>query len=562
MLLTDDDGTIELPAAELAATVAAREREPGEPPRWVWSDTAARYPELLAAGARVERCHDLRLVDAILAGVDGRAPEPALARTVEFVRPPMPRPQVEALFEFDDVVFDGSSAPVPAVRPGGPDLGRPAPVPTLAATQRADLARDRGPGAPRPRALALLAAAESAGALAAVEMQSTGLPWSAETHDALLTELLGPRPEAPGARPASLTALGAEVERLLGAAPGSIPLDSPPELVKALRRAGLEVSSARSWELRRLDHPAIEPLLRYKKLSRLLSANGWNWLDAHVRDGRFRPSYVPGAVVTGRWGSDGGGALQLPKQIRGAVQADPGWVLVVADAAQLEPRILAALSHDAAMARAGAGEDLYAGIVASGAVESREQAKLGMLGAMYGGTTGQSARVLPRLQRAFPDAIRFVEEAARAGERGEHVRTRLGRTSPAPSEAWRERQLIAASDAATAAQRDEARSAARAWGRFTRNFVVQGSAAEWALSWMAGVRRRLWSPEGGPLASQPHLVFFLHDELIVHAPRERAPEVEQVMRAAAVDAGRLLFQGSPVSFPVTVATVERYSDAK
>lgn len=562
MLVTDDHGTAEVPAAELAATVAAREREAGEPPRWVWSDTAARYPELLAAGVRVERCHDLRLVDAILAGVDGRAAEPALARTVEFVRTPMPPPQVDALFDLDDAALDDVGAAGPPPRPEAPGRVSDLPAADLAAAQRANLARDRGPDAPTPRDLALLAAAESAGALAAVEMHRTGLPWSAETHDALLTELLGPRPEAPGQRPDVLAALGDEVETLLGAAPGSIPLDSPPELVKALRRAGLEVSSARSWELRRLDHPVIEPLLRYKKLSRLLTANGWNWLDAHVRDGRFRPSYVPGGVVTGRWGSDGGGALQLPKQIRGAVQADPGWVLVVADAAQLEPRILAALSRDAAMARAGAGEDLYAGIVASGAVESREHAKLGMLGAMYGGTTGQSARVLPRLRRAFPDAIRFVEEAARAGERGERVRTRLGRTSPSPGEAWRERQLIAASDAATAAQRDEARAAARSWGRFTRNFVVQGTAAEWALSWMAGVRRRLWSPEGGPLASQPHLVFFLHDELIVHAPRERAAEVEEVMRAAAVDAGRLLFPGSPVSFPVTVATVERYSDAK
>ena len=562
MLLTDDDGALEVPAAELAAAIAAREREPGEPPRWVWSDTATHYPELLAAGVRVERCHDLRLVDAILAGVDGRTPEPALARRAEFVRPPLPRPQADALFDFEDVLLGERPAPPGATAPATKTEETPAPATALAAAQRADLARDRGPGAPTPRDLALLAAAESAGALAAVEMQRTGLPWSAETHDALLTDLLGPRPETPGQRPERLAALGAEVETLLGATPGSIPLDSPPELVKALRRAGLEVSSARSWELRRLDHPAIEPLLRYKKLSRLLTANGWSWLDAHVHDGRFRPSYVPGAVVTGRWGSDGGGALQLPKQIRGAVVADPGWVLVVADAAQLEPRILAALSRDAAMARAGAGEDLYAGIVASGAVESREHAKLGMLGAMYGGTTGQSARVLPRLQRAFPDAIRFVEEAARAGERGERVRTRLGRTSPSPGEAWRERQLIAASDAATAAQRDEARSAARSWGRFTRNFVVQGSAAEWALSWMAGVRRRLWSPSGGPLASQPHLVFFLHDELIVHAPRERAPEVEEVMRAAAEDAGRLLFPGSPVSFPVTVATVERYSDAK
>ncbi len=589
MLVTDDDGTTEVARADVEAAVAARETHDGEPPRWVWSDTAAWYPELLAAGVRVERCHDLRLVDAILAGVDGRAPHPALARRLEPTRIALPAPQADALFELEPTdpptraerpvlrsarlehprLGGGArSAPADDHAPDDDSPGSAAPAdssaPALHAAQRADLTRDRGPGAPTPRDLALLAAAESAGALAAVEMQHTGLPWSADAHDALLTELLGPRPrpQTPGQRPEKLQTLALEVEHLLGAAPGTIPLDSPPELVKALRRAGLDVSSARSWELKQLDHPAIEPLLRYKKLSRLLAANGWAWLETHVHDGRFRPSYVPGAVVTGRWGSDGGGALQLPKMIRSVVQADPGWVLVVADAAQLEPRILAALSNDAAMARAGAGIDLYEGIVASGAVASREHAKLGMLGAMYGGTTGQSARVLPRLQRVFPDAIRFVEEAARAGERGERVRTRLGRTSPSPGEQWRERQLIAASDGATEAQRNAARAEARSWGRFTRNFVVQGSAAEWALSWMAGVRRRLWSPQGGPLASQPHLVFYLHDELIVHAPRDRAADVEQALRAAAADAGRLLFGDSPVSFPITVAVVDRYSDAK
>ena len=206
--------------------------------------------------------------------------------------------------------------------------------------------------------------------------------------------------------------------------------DSPVELLKGLQRAGLQVASTRSWELKEVDHPAIEPLLEYKKLARLLTANGWNWLDEWVHDGRFRPVYVPGGVVSGRWASDGGGALQLPKQVRGAVVADPGWKLVVADAAQLEPRVLAAMSGDAAMARAGQAHDMYQGMVDAGAVETRNQAKYGMLGAIYGGTTGESGRMRPRIARAFPRAMAYVEEAARAGERGEVVSTWLGRSSP------------------------------------------------------------------------------------------------------------------------------------
>lgn len=527
-LIDEAGGETLVPEAGLAAAVAERE---AEHPRWVWTDTAQWYPPLLRAGVRVERCHDLRLVDAILAGIDGRAPRR------DWGRAPVPA-RSDTLFDLDGVVD-----------------ARPAIAAPLAWRQQ----RDAIAAHADPARLALLAAAESAGALTAAEMHHAGLPWSAAAHDALLTEALGPRP-VPGRRPARLDALATEVERLLGVGP--LPIDSPSELVKALRRAGLEVATTRSAELKRLDHPAIAPLLQYKTLSRLHTANGWNWLDEWVRDGRFRPTFVPGGVVTGRWASDGGGALQLPRQVRAAVHADPGWALVVADAAQLEPRILAALSGDAAMARAGAGVDLYAGIVESGAVSSREHAKVGMLGAMYGGTTGVSAQVLPRLARSFPQAIGYVEAAARAGERGERVATRLGRTSPAPSAAWRERQHEAGAEGASEAEGRAARGAARSWGRFTRNFVVQGTAAEWALAWMAGVRRRLWNPEAGPLTAQPHLVFFVHDELIVHSPLDRVDEVERALREAAVDAGRIVFGASPVSFPVTVAAVQRYSDAK
>ncbi len=541
MLLTDDRGGTEVvPAAAFPALVADRERR-ADPPRWVWSDTAHWYPPLLRAGVRVERCHDLRLVEGILAGVEGRPVRAFASRPRAAVA--LPERQSTALFD-----LESEGAP-------------PAEAPAAAALLAEQLAALERASAAQPGALALLAAAESAGALAAAEMTHAGLPWSSTDHERLLEDALGARPR-PGERPARLVELAAEVERRLGVRPGSLAIDSPPELVAALRGAGIDVASTRSWELQQQGHPAIAPLLQYKSLSRLMTANGWNWLDEWVRDGRFRPVFVPGGVVTGRWASDGGGALQLPRQVRSAVRADEGWVLVVADAAQLEPRILTALSQDAEMARAGAGVDLYQGIVDSGAVRSREQAKLGMLGAMYGGTTGQSALVLPRLQRVFPRATAYVEEAARAGERGETVRTRLGRTSPAPGEAWQERRLLAAAEGVGEGERRDARTASRAQGRFTRNFVVQGTAAEWALAWMAGVRRRLWSPDAGPLTVQPHLVFFLHDELMVHAPAHRAEEAATALREAAADAGRLLFGTAPVTFPVTVAIVERYSEAK
>jgi DNA polymerase-1 len=391
-------------------------------------------------------------------------------------------------------------------------------------------------------------------------MRFAGMPWRADVHERLLEELLGPRPQA-GERPAKVEALLARVRGLLEV-PELNP-DSPAELLKGLARGGVLATSTRSWELRKIDHPAIAPLLEYKKLSRLASANGWNWLDSWVADGRFRPDYVVGGVVTGRWATSGGGALQLPKQVRAAAVADAGWKLVVADAAQLEPRILAAMAGDRDMVEAGAAGDLYAGIVARGAINTREHAKVALLGAMYGATQGDGGRLMPQLARAYPKAIGMVEDAARAGERGEIVTTRLGRSSPPPGATWRDLQQAAYGEEGSLAAAERARSYARSWGRFTRNFIVQGTAAEWALCWMASLRNRLTALEPGSwFTTAPHLVFFLHDELVVHTPQEHADRVAEEIRAAAQDAGRLLFGALPVDFPLTVATVDNYGQAK
>lgn len=531
-----------------AAGLAERIEAAGPAVRVVWADTAASYPGLLAAGVRVGRCADLRLCHAVLRSsvlTDGSE----LAGAPDGPWDVAARPAEGGPTLLDELEAPGT---------GPAEL----PLPELVAEHRRQLAAVDGSSS--PGRLRLLLAAESSGALAAAEMRHVGLPWSVHVHDRRLTELLGPRP-LPGARPAVLEELVGRLRTLLGV-PGLNP-DSQPALLAALRAAGIEVRSTRKGELERVDHPAVEVLLRYKQLARLLAANGWAWMDAWVVDGRFHAEYLPSGVVSGRWAAIGGGALQLPKQLRSAVVADPGWKLVVADAAQLEPRVLAAMSGDEAMARASRGVDLYSALVADGIVPTRPQAKVAMLGALYGSTTGDSGALMPALRRAYPRATGYVDQAARAGELGQRVSTWLGRTSPLPGPRWREIQQRAGQPDATAADERAARRQASEWGRFTRNFVVQGTAAEWASCWLATIRRELHriAADPGPGSAdrgRPELVYFLHDEVMVHTPADRADEVAGIVRAAAVEAGRLLFGSFGVEFAVELAIVDDYGQAK
>ena len=536
-----------LRAADLTDWIAAIERAASV--RWVWSDSPRWYADLLDAGVRVARCHDLRLCHAIL-------------RDSELVSAEAP---VRAATQWDATPFVEESDSMQALFDlGGDEAVTGPPVGLDECVQEFRRQRAAIDGSADPGRLRLLTAAESAGALIAVELRAAGLPWDAATHEALLTEMLGERPVGGGA-PAKLEGAASRVREALGDPAAS--LDSQPKLLRSLHRAGVLAESTSRWELAEYRHPVIEPLLEYKKLSRLLSANGWSWLAEWVHDGRFRPVYVPGGVVTGRWASSGGGALQIPRQLRAAVRADPSWRLVIADVAQLEPRVLAAMARDTALADAARGKDLYAGIVDTGAVALRSEAKVAMLGAMYGATTGDSGRLVPRLRRTFPRAMALVDDAARTGENGGVVTTWLGRSSPPPSTTWHDAQSRASEVEASGIDETRARRWARDRGRFTRNFVVQGTAAEWALAWMADLRGRLAAmpavaepaaaPRSGPVfATRPHLAFFLHDEVMIHAPAERVDEVADAVRDSAAAAGRLLFGGFPIDFPLELRIAE------
>ncbi|MGK4580783.1 bifunctional 3'-5' exonuclease/DNA polymerase [Kitasatospora sp. HPMI-4] len=527
----------------LAATVA--EREAAERPRWVWSSADSAYAPLLPL--RLARCHDLRLTEALLLGHDGAwgAPRSLGAAWARLRGLPVPADLPESASPDDQ---DGLFAPDRLQLPPGTD-----PLSAVVAVHAEQQRRLQAVTDPAARArLRLLVAAESAGGLLAAEMSHDGLPWRADVHDRLLTELLGPRPAVPGTQPSLLAELAVQLQQALGGRPFNP--DSHSQVLRAFAEQGIQLGSTRSWELNRVDHPAARLMTRYKELSRLHAAHGWAWQDTWARGGRFRPEYVAGGVVSGRWASRGGGALQTPRILRRAVVADPGWTLVVADAAQLEPRVLAALSQDAGLARSAAEGDLYNALAATAFQGDREQAKLGLLGAMYGQTSGDIGPLLATLRRRYPAAMGYVEAAARTGEDGGIVRSRLGRTCPPPSADWLD--LIEAPETSGEA----GGRSARARGRFTRNFVIQASGADWALALLAALRRRLTALESG--ADRPHLVFFQHDEVVVHTPIDLADQVVAAVRDSAEEARVLVFGDTPVRFPLSATVADCYADAK
>ena len=131
-------------------------------------------------------------------------------------------------------------------------------------------------------------------------------------------------------------------------------------------------------------------------------------------------------------------------------------------------------------------------------------------GAMYGQTTGHGAAALRGLDAAYPVAMTISRTMP-------HARPKPATTS-GPAAAGG--SGCPAAKIRTLDERDQ-RSRAAARGRFGRNAMVQGAAAEFFKTWAVIVRARL--PVGA------RIVLCLHDELLVHAPMPDAGEVAAIV---------------------------------
>lgn len=547
------DGAVAL-ATEHGATTGdaddVRRLEAAAAPRWVWWSAPA-VAGLLAA-VPLGRAWDLAAVHRLLHGGWRADPGVVWARTHGLDPDTVPTARPPDLFHPapDPAELDEPIGPDGHLRPEWP-LGEWA----TSEARRVAWARLALDVAARQRdAVAALSAthpqapstarAESAAEILCVELATRGLPVDRTVMEAILTDLVGPRPRTTAEAEAQRAARDAEVLRH---APAGIHADlrNPAHVRTLLRSVGVEVTDTRAWRLeqQRDAHPLVPALLAWRRAERIATTYGYAWLDEHVgADGRLRGQWTGSDGAAGRMTATAG-LHNLPADLRPAVAAEPGHVLVRADLGQVEPRVLAVVSGDPDLARAAAAGDLYAPVAAQLGVD-RPTAKVAVLGAMYGQTTGHGAQALRRLGAAYPVAMRYLEAAAEAGEVGRPVRTYGGRLV-----------RFGTPDASTLTER-ELRTRAAAMGRYGRNAVVQGAAAELFKRWAVTVRARLRERVPGA-----EIVLCLHDELLVHARERDGEAVAGLLERCLQETAAGWAPGSTVRFVADVAVVRRWSDA-
>jgi DNA polymerase-1 len=134
--------------------------------------------------------------------------------------------------------------------------------------------------------------------------------------------------------------------------------------------------------------------------------------------------------------------------------------------------------------------------------------------------------------------MRYLTDAAVAAQAGRDLHTHGGRL------------VRMGGDAGFDVDEREARRRAAARGRYGRNALVQGAAAELFKMWALLVRAA-----GAPI------VLCLHDELLVHAPAGQADDVAHLLHDALHEAAARWSPGTAVRFVADVSVVERWSDA-
>ena len=284
------------------------------------------------------------------------------------------------------------------------------------------------------------------------------------------------------------------------------------------------------------DHarPLPRLIVEYRTLTKLVNTYLVALKEAvRESDGRVHASFHQTGAATGRLSSSNPNLQNIPirtdvgRQIRKAFVAAPGHVLVSADYSQIELRVLAHLSEDAALIDAFQRDlDIHTAVAAhvygvdleDVTPDQRNHAKTINFGIIYGVTAFGLARRIDNLdlkgaqalideyKAGYPGIDRFMEACVEQATTDGYVTTILGR-----------RRAIEQVLAKNPNQ--------RALGeRLAINSVVQGSAADLIKLAMVNLHRRI---ERDNLPAK--MLLQIHDELVLECPKEDADAVSAVL---------------------------------
>ncbi len=288
-------------------------------------------------------------------------------------------------------------------------------------------------------------------------------------------------------------------------------------------------------------------------------------LLVHPDTGRVHTSFNQAVAATGRLSSSDPNLQNIPirtelgREIRKAFVADPGCVLISADYSQIELRVLAHLSGDAALIEAfQRGEDIHdrtaLGIFGANSgldrKEMRSRAKMVNYALLYGKTAFTLARDIGVSQQAaqafidayfagFPGVRVFIDRTLQEARVSGVVKTIFGRRRPVPELNSSNGQVRAATE------------------RVAVNMPIQGTAADIMKRAMIDVHQALMARPAGPAGRRARMILTVHDELLFEVPREEASEVAALVKT--------LMEGAvPLAVPLTVdvGTGENWNDAK
>ena len=290
-----------------------------------------------------------------------------------------------------------------------------------------------------------------------------------------------------------------------------------------------EVLESLRWEAPDL----IEPLLRYRQLTKLNGTYIEGLLPLADRENRVHSTFDQVATATGRISSSEPNLQNIPvrteegKEIREAFLPRPGWILLDADYSQIELRLMAHFSGDAAMVDAfRKGEDVHARTASEifdvplewVTPELRSQAKAVNFGLIYGisgfglsRNTGVSRReageFIEKYFSRYPGVKRLMDETASEGAQKGYASTLMGRRRYLP-------------------ELQSPKAPIREFGkRAAMNTPVQGTAADIIKLAMVRVDRALREKN-----LQSRLILQVHDELLLECPPEEAEEAAALLR--------------------------------